>query len=348
MGGGRAAQVPDEGVAVDVGHAMVVLSRHHDDKHGTVLSSSGRLALGSMPCTEPGLRPVRVPAVRGDGRPGRAHRAGRAPGRPAGATAGVEPFAGAARAARRLRPAGRGTARRRPRRELREETGLAGRRASGAARHLRRPGPGPAHAGGDRRSSGAGAGPAGPAAGSDAPAARWVPVDELSRTAGARPSTTTASLADGVERARAKLEYTPLGAAFCPPEFTVAELRRVYETVWGTGAGPAQLPPQGHRHAGLPRSDRRHHHAGRRPAGAAVPGRHGRASCTRRCCGPVPEPTGHGAGPKSARPAGNARGSGGAVATSGLSAASRGLPAAGRSPFARMRRARGVLGDAVR
>ena len=40
-------------------------------------------------------------------------------------------------------------------------------------------------------------------------------------------------LSDGVERARAKLEYTPLGAAFCPPEFTIAELRRVYEAVWG-------------------------------------------------------------------------------------------------------------------
>jgi 8-oxo-dGTP diphosphatase len=45
-------------------------------------------------------------------------------------------------------------------------------------------------------------------------------------------------LRDGVERARAKLEYTPLGAAFCPPEFTVAELRRVYEIVWGTPLDP--------------------------------------------------------------------------------------------------------------
>src|SRR3984957_8534900 len=45
-------------------------------------------------------------------------------------------------------------------------------------------------------------------------------------------------LADGVERARAKLEYTPLAAAFCPPEFTIAQVRRVYEIVWGTTLDP--------------------------------------------------------------------------------------------------------------
>jgi 8-oxo-dGTP diphosphatase len=45
-------------------------------------------------------------------------------------------------------------------------------------------------------------------------------------------------LADGVERARSKLEYSPLGAAFCEDEFTIAELRRVYEAVWGTTLDP--------------------------------------------------------------------------------------------------------------
>lgn len=45
-------------------------------------------------------------------------------------------------------------------------------------------------------------------------------------------------LQDGVERARAKLEYTSLGAAFCAEAFTVAELRRVYEIVWDTPLDP--------------------------------------------------------------------------------------------------------------
>ncbi len=77
-----------------------------------------------------------------------------------------------------------------------------------------------------------------PVAGTDAAAARWTPVDELA----ADPSTLAFDhgriLGDGVERARAKLEYTPLGAAFCPPDFTIAELRQIYEAVWGTALDP--------------------------------------------------------------------------------------------------------------
>lgn len=73
-----------------------------------------------------------------------------------------------------------------------------------------------------------------PTAGSDAAGAEWRPVS----SAGDLAFDHARILADGVERARAKLEYTPLATAFCPPEFTIGELRGVYETVWRTHLDP--------------------------------------------------------------------------------------------------------------
>ena len=68
----------------------------------------------------------------------------------------------------------------------------------------------------------------------DHPRMSWQPVDSLKELAFDH----LRILQDGVERARAKLEYTTLGAAFCRDTFTVAELRRVYEIVWGTPLDP--------------------------------------------------------------------------------------------------------------
>jgi 8-oxo-dGTP diphosphatase len=86
-----------------------------------------------------------------------------------------------------------------------------------------------------------------PRPGGDAHSARWAPVDELLAPAvdgredglGAPLAFDHARiLADGVERARSKIEYSSLATAFCPAEFTVGELRRVYEAVWGVALDP--------------------------------------------------------------------------------------------------------------
>ncbi|MFD3698189.1 NUDIX domain-containing protein [Streptomyces sp. NPDC058646] len=82
-----------------------------------------------------------------------------------------------------------------------------------------------------------------PRAGGDANSARWAPVDELlaaddTQSAAGLAFDHARILADGVERARSKIEYSSLATAFCPPEFTVGELRRVYEAVWGVALDP--------------------------------------------------------------------------------------------------------------
>ncbi|GIE92926.1 NUDIX hydrolase [Paractinoplanes rishiriensis] len=68
-----------------------------------------------------------------------------------------------------------------------------------------------------------------PLPGGDAAGAAWVPVEQAAGLAFDHD----AILADGLERARAKLEYTPLATAFVTDEFTIAELRQVYAAVWG-------------------------------------------------------------------------------------------------------------------
>ena len=69
-----------------------------------------------------------------------------------------------------------------------------------------------------------------PHAGSDAARASWLPYDVERPLAFDHDRI----LADAHERVGAQLEYSGLATAFCPPEFTLGELRQVYETVWGT------------------------------------------------------------------------------------------------------------------
>ncbi|GAB4009028.1 NUDIX hydrolase [Nocardioides ultimimeridianus] len=75
------------------------------------------------------------------------------------------------------------------------------------------------------------------AAGSDAAAAYWHPVGDL-MTDGDLAFDHAQILRDGVERARSKLEYTPLATAFTGEPFAVSDLREVYEAVWGRAIDP--------------------------------------------------------------------------------------------------------------
>lgn len=77
-----------------------------------------------------------------------------------------------------------------------------------------------------------------PMAGSDANGSAWTPTQKLIRNPNQLAFDHTTILRDGIERARAKLEYTPLATAFCGSTFTIGELRHVYEVIWGTPLDP--------------------------------------------------------------------------------------------------------------
>ncbi len=72
-----------------------------------------------------------------------------------------------------------------------------------------------------------------PVAGDDAAEARLWP---LSSVREGRPTLAfdhARIVEDAVERARAKLEYSSVATSLLPEPFTIGDLRRVYETVWG-------------------------------------------------------------------------------------------------------------------
>lgn len=72
-----------------------------------------------------------------------------------------------------------------------------------------------------------------PIADTDAASASWEPTDVFLSGQTSLAFDHHRILTDGVERARDKLEHTALATAFCGDTFTLAELQRVYEAVWG-------------------------------------------------------------------------------------------------------------------
>lgn len=77
-----------------------------------------------------------------------------------------------------------------------------------------------------------------PTAGTDAADARWQPTDRVLSGDLTLAFDHQRIIADGVERARAKLEHSALATAFCGPTFTISDLQEVYEAVWGVRLDP--------------------------------------------------------------------------------------------------------------
>jgi 8-oxo-dGTP diphosphatase len=72
-----------------------------------------------------------------------------------------------------------------------------------------------------------------PVADTDAADARWARADDVLSSSLGLAFDHRRIAADGVERARRKLEHSTLATAFCGPTFTISEIQQVYEAVWG-------------------------------------------------------------------------------------------------------------------
>ncbi|MFD0308927.1 NUDIX domain-containing protein [Streptomyces sp. NPDC127119] len=73
-----------------------------------------------------------------------------------------------------------------------------------------------------------------PVAGTDATDAAWVPAEAVLSGEVDLAFDHRQIVTDGIECARAKLEFSALATAFCGELFTIVDLKQVYEAVWGT------------------------------------------------------------------------------------------------------------------
>jgi len=81
-----------------------------------------------------------------------------------------------------------------------------------------------------------------PSAGTDAADVRFWPITDLAAAGQPRLAFDhDRILVDAIDRICAKLESTSLATTFLDEPFTIAELRRVYETVWGCDLHPANF-----------------------------------------------------------------------------------------------------------
>jgi 8-oxo-dGTP diphosphatase len=80
-----------------------------------------------------------------------------------------------------------------------------------------------------------------PVAGSDARGAHWTPVNSIVDGRVDLAFDHFIILQEALERARSQLEYTTVAAVFCPEPFTVSDLRKVYEVIWGIPLDPSNF-----------------------------------------------------------------------------------------------------------
>ncbi len=83
--------------------------------------------------------------------------------------------------------------------------------------------------------------PASPKAGGDAANTRFKPVEAIESGALPLAFDHTQIVRDALEQIRSGMKHTALAARFCPQEFTIRQLRQVYESVWGFPLDPGNF-----------------------------------------------------------------------------------------------------------